>query len=346
VNASSLVPPWVNDPSALVIVDWSWWLHKAYALRDIDMSASVVGWLCNLLAYNPAHLCLALDSGGPTFRHRMQHPTNPEWRYKAGRPPKPPEFHTLCARITEIAELHAIPCLWANDYEGDDIAATVTRQARACGYRVWNCTADKDLAALVESDPDPKIGIVSGMWDNSSNTWRGPAEVVERFGVQPHQIADWLAIMGDKGDNVPGVDGLGADKAADLLMQFGTLDAALARDVWTLDELAACDAKIKGLTKPAKTDPAAKDERAAWMHLKRVAGYHAVLRMSADVARFSRSLTALDCDAPIDIPWNDLPVGGFDHAALTDRYRRIGYTRKAAQVADFPKPAPWSTPWQ
>lgn len=338
-------PVWAGDPSALVVVDWSWWLHKAYALADVDMASMVVGWLCYMLANGPAHVCIALDSPGPTFRHRRQHPTDPEWRYKGKRPPKSEDFFTLARRCTEIAELHAIPCLWAEGYEGDDVAATITIAARAAGYRVWNCTADKDLAALAESDPDTKIGIVSGLWDNSTNAHRGPAEVVRDYGVRPDQIADWLAIWGDSGDNIPGVDGIGAGKAADLLAQFGTLDAALRRAPWTPEEHAACADRIKGLAKAAKTDAAAKEAREEWMHLRKVAGYHATLHASKDLALFSRTLTALDCDAPISIPWHDLPIGGFNEEALTERYRRVGYSRKEKQVATFPKLAPWNVPW-
>lgn len=351
--AQSTVPPFVGDPSALVIVDLSWWIHKAWALADVDMLSMLVGWLCNnLLAYHPAHVCCALDSPGQTFRHKMQHPTDPEWRYKGKRPPKSDEFFSISRRFIEIVEMHSIPCLWADGYEGDDVAATVTQRAREAGYRVWNCTADKDLAALVATDPDPKVGIVSGLWDPFTNIYRGPAEIEENYGVKPHQITDWLAIFGDSGDNIPGVDGLGKDKAADLLSVFTTLDSALARATWTPDEMARCEAKIKDLAKEIlalKKSGASwdekREERDGWMHLKKVAGYHATLHASRELAAFSRSLTALDCDAPIDVPWYDLPVGGFDVAALTKRYQAIGFTRKLAQVESFPKPLPWQIPW-
>jgi protein Xni len=344
IAPQSTIPPFAGDPSALVIVDLSWWIHKAWALADVNMLSMLVGWLCNgLLAYEPAHVVAALDSPGQTFRHRMQHPTDPDWKYKGHRPPKSEEFYAISRRFIELVELHAIPCLWADDYEGDDVAATITVRAREAGYRVWNCSADKDLAALV--DADPKAGIVSGLWDNFTNVYRGPVEVFESYGVKPHQITDWLAIAGDSVDCVPGVDGLGLGKAADLLAQFVTLDAALARAPWTHDEVKRCEAKVKELAKAAKTSDEAKAERDGWMHLKRVAGYHATLHASADLARFSRHLTALDCDAPIDVPWHDLPVGGFDVAGLSRRYTAIGYTRKLAQVEPFRKPAPWSIPY-
>ncbi len=346
-------PIWASDPAALVIIDWSWWLHKAYALNDVDMVSTVVGWLCYLLANHPAHVCIALDSPGPTFRHRRQHPTNPDWRYKGTRPPKSDDFFALCRKATEIAELHSIPCLFADGYEGDDVAATVTIQARAAGYRVWNCSADKDLAALAEASDDPKVGILSGLWDNSTNVYRGPVEVFASYGVRPDQMTDMLALAGDSVDSIPGVEGIGAGKAADLLAQFGTLDAALLRAPWTPDEHARCADRIKSLAKSivtlkkaSKSYAAQQEERDSWMQLRKVAGYHAVLHASKDMALFSRTLTSLDCDAPISIPWYELPIGGFDEDALTERYKRVGYTRKAAQVSTFPKLAPWAVPWQ
>src|SRR5689334_19878710 len=89
-------PPFIGDPSALVIVDWSWWLNKAFRLQGVDgMTSCVVGWLTTLLSYDPAHLCIALDTHGPTFRHRMHHPYDPEWRYKANRDPKPDDFYSI-----------------------------------------------------------------------------------------------------------------------------------------------------------------------------------------------------------------------------------------------------------
>ena len=336
-------PPFVDDPAALVVVDWSWWLNKAFRVAGVDgMTSTVVGWLCALLSYDPAHVAIALDSTGPTFRHRMQHPRDPAWRYKSGRDPKPEEFYSISTTCTAIAELHAIPAMWAEGYEADDVIATLTRKARAAGYRVWICAADKDLHGLTESSL--RGDIEAGIWDNVTGETRGPAGVRAKFGVEPSQIADLLAIAGDSGDSVPGVPGIGPGLAAALLQRFGTMEAALSV---APDDGSDLDAQIKSAGKALKSGPG--HERALVAELrdglkerKRIARYHGLLAEHADLARFSRDLTSLDCDAPIRVPWDDLPMGGFDEDELRKMYLSLGFSRKAEKVTRFPKRAPWA----
>lgn len=345
-------PPWLADEAALVIVDWSWWLNKAFRIGGIDgMTSSVIGWLTgHLLADRPAHLALALDAPGETHRHRARHPTDEAWRYKANRDPKPRDFYDLAERLTQIAELHAIPVLWAPEREADDVIATATARARAAGYRVWICSADKDLHALVSADE--KSGITVGMWDNFEGTWRGPAEVVAHFGVAPHQIADYLAIVGDPGDNIPGAEGLGRVAAADILGAWGDLESALASPVYTPEAFAGAEREAKALAKRLKitSDPDKRAEiekaREHVMHVRKLAKAHHVLVKHADLVRFSRTLTALDCDAAIAMPWTDLPVGGFHAEELRERYMGLGFTNKAQQVPSYPKRAPWCIPYE
>jgi 5'-3' exonuclease len=345
-------PPWLDDEAALVLVDWSWWLNKAFRIAGIEgMLSSVVGWLTgHLLADRPAHLALALDAPGETHRHRMQHPTDERWRYKGGRDPKPAEFYDVADRCTQLAELHAIPILWAPEREADDVIATATAKARAAGYRVWICSADKDLHALVEADA--KSGIVVGTWDNFEGTFRGPEEVRAHFGVEPHQIADWLAIAGDNSDTIPGVTGLGKVAAADILTAWGDLESALASPPWPPGQYVLADGHLRALSKRRKitTDPemlARIDaEREQTKATKRRAAAHHKLVEGADLARFSRLLTALDTDVPIALPWHDLPCGGFHAGELRDRYRALGFTAKASQVPEYPKRAPWCIPFE
>lgn len=337
------VPPFAGDPSALVIVDWSWWLNKAFRVAGVDgMTSTVVGWLCALLSYEPAHVAIALDSQGQTFRHRMVHPRDPEWRYKGGRDPKPEEFYAISNTCTTIAELHSIPALWAEGFEADDVIATLARKARAAGYRVWICSADKDLHGLTEASLRGEVDV--GMWDNVTGETRGPAEVATKFGVVPAQIADWLAIAGDAGDSVPGVPGIGQGFASALLQRFGALELALAE---VPDDAADLARQIKGADKAIKSGPEhekklVEELREGLKTRKRLARYHALLVEHADLARFSRALTSLDCDAPIRVPWDDLPTGGYDAAELRKMYLSLGFTRKAEQVERFPKRSPWA----
>lgn len=363
-------PPWLNDPTSLVIIDWSWWLNRAMhgPSGPEGMLPLVVGWLCQLLAYEPAHLAIALDSPGETWRHAKRHPTDPAWRYKADRPPKPPSFAYSSSTATRIAELHGIPCLWADAYEADDVIATLCARARDAGYRVWIATADKDIHELVEEDA--RSGLIVGTWNPFEGdlwTWRGPAAVREEYGVEPSQISDWLAIAGDKSDGVPGIgNDIGPTKAAAILAEHGTLAAALEAPVWSSTKTAEIEAEIKSLGKalaakaktqrgavPSGTDWAAgqsewaeiKVKREGLMLAKRVAGWHLTLKANAALALFSRELTALDCDAPFDAPWEDLPLGGYQVEELRNLYSKLGYARKAAEVPRREKRAPWRIPW-
>lgn len=351
-------PPFVDDPSAFVLVDWSGWLHRAWATLGVEMLAPVGGWLVALLAHRPAHVALALDAAPPTRRHKAKHPTDPDWIYKGDRPPKPDVFHTICARATRLAELHAIPCLWAEGCEADDVIATATASARDLGYRVWVATSDKDLHGLCDEEKDS--GIVVGTWDPFNRTYRGPAEVRAKWGVNPWEMTDLLGIAGDSSDGVPGVDGLGFDKAAKILGACGTLEAALARVPADGAELDITIRKLERDRAEAKRGGATVDTMAA--ELKKLRGIvpaswkalgsasQAIerdlvrLRAASGIARFSRELTALDCDCPIEVPWEEIPVGGFHVDDLRKTYTELGWTKKAEQVPTYGKRAPWAIP--
>lgn len=340
MSTESLTPPYTDDPSALLIVDWSWWLNKAFRVFGVDgMTSAVVGWLCAALSYQPAHVAIALDSAGETFRHKLRHPTDEAWRYKGKREPKPEDFFTVGARCTEIASLHSIPILWAEGYEADDVIATLTQRARAIGYRVWICSADKDLLSLTEEDPN--LGILTGVWNNAERTIMGPRDVEAKLGVRPSQVTDWLAIAGDGADGIPGVRGLGGERAALLLRAYGTLEDALAAP---LADLPSLDAQLKAETKRTRGQSEAHRDaaRRPLLDARALARHHRVLLDGAEMARFSRSLTSLDCDAPIDVPWYDLPTGGFDVSALRKKYEALGFTAKAREVPSHPKPVPWA----
>lgn len=352
------IPPFVGDPAALVVVDLSHMLNAALRDEETDgMVACCVGWLCSLLSFDPAHLCVALDSTGRTFRHDAQHPTDETWAYKANRPPKPEGFSVQADKIVELVDLHSIPILWADGYEADDVIATVTRRARDVGYRVWVYSPDKDLASLVEEDDvsGTIVGTFSRVIKGTGYNVRRVADVVEKFGVRPEQMTDWLAIAGDSGDNVPGVDGLGPKGARLVLGAHGTLEGALAAPLSDVDALTKTigEAKLAAgkCLKPSKKSGLAPDpdraarimaERETLKVLRDVARAHATLCAAADVARFSRTLTALDNNAPIRIPWDGLAVGGFRVDELRARYTKLGFTTKAAEVPYFPKSAAWA----
>ncbi len=348
------IPPFVDDPSALLLIDFSWWTNAAFhgPGGPSGMMANVVGRLTGLLGHYPAHVAYVRDSRTDTFRDEMRHPTDPAWRYKAARKknPKPREFYDESDRVAEIFDLHRIPCFQADGWESDDVMATVTRLARAANYRVWLVTSDKDMCALCQEDETS--GILVACYNDSTGVARCRREVHRDMGVWPEQVADFLAIAGDSTDGIPGVSGLGEDRTKALLVRFDSIEDALAQPTWTREQsdsvkrdLAKIDAAMKGTKGQEKLSVEAAEE-AAWMRRTLMAErdtnkWHEKLCTSREVARFSKALTTLDESVPIDVPWDQLPTGGFDVAALRERYTELRFHRKAAQVPDYPKAEPW-----
>lgn len=331
--------PFAGDPSAFVVVDWSWWLNKAFRIGGVDgMASLVVGWLTGLLGQRPAHIAIALDSAGETFRHRMQHPTDPEWRYKGGREAKPDDFYALSERLTEIARLHRIPAFWVEGLEADDCLATAALRGAAAGLRVYMLTPDKDLEALVADDPDGSAAV--RRWTPATGREAeqliGPKEVFVRWGVAPSQLPDLLAIASDTVDAIPGVRGLGVKKAAAIIRTFGGLFGALAPPPWSTAEIEAGRLLANSLNKTG--DALGYKSTLAKVAVEKD---RAKLVASGEVAMFSRELVRLREDAPIDWRPEELPIGGFDAERLRKVYTDLGFSRLARDVAHYPKRPPF-----
>ncbi|MCC6136072.1 MAG: DNA polymerase I [Candidatus Contendobacter sp.] len=210
----------MTAPKPLILIDGSSWLHRAFnALPPLATSTGeptgalygVLNMLRRLLAdYQPEALAVIFDAPGKTFRHQLFSD------YKAHRPPLDPEL------IQQIAPLHAfiralgLPLLQISEVEADDVIGTLTRQATARGLPVLIVSGDKDLTQLV----DDRVRLL----DTMKNTITDAAGVEQKFGVLPTQMVDWLALVGDSADNIPGVPGVGPVTAAKWLRQYGSLD--------------------------------------------------------------------------------------------------------------------------
>lgn len=140
--------------------------------------------------------------------------------YKAHRSKAPDELVPQFATVEEFLELNGIPMVSLEGVEADDSMASIARLFEKQGFEVYLCSTDKDLAQLV----NPQIKMLNTFKDNLIVDEAG---VLENFGVPPHQIRDYLAIVGDASDNVPGVSGIGPKGAAELLKQYGSLEAIL-----------------------------------------------------------------------------------------------------------------------
>ena len=208
----------------LVLVDGSSYLYRAFhALPALNNSKGeptgamhgVIAMLRRLRnAYPTEHFAVVFDPRGPTHRD--------EWfaAYKAHRPSMPDELAAQIEPLHEIIKAMGMPLLQLPGVEADDVIGSLAEQARTAGMRVLISTGDKDLAQLV----DDKITLINTMDDSVLD----PAGVNAKFGVAPNRIVDYLTLVGDSVDNVPGVPMVGPKTACKWLSTYGSLDAVIA----------------------------------------------------------------------------------------------------------------------
>ncbi len=213
--------PEKNTPP-MVLVDGSSYLYRAYhvpALQNLSTAAGqptgaiygVINMLKKLLNdERPSHVAVIFDAKGETFRHRLYKP------YKANRPPMPEALQAQLEPLYNIIRALGLMLISAPGVEADDVIGTLATQAVGAGYRVLVSTGDKDMAQLVNSH----VRLVNTM----TNTSLDVAAVIKKFGVRPAQIVDYLALMGDHSDNIPGIPGVGPKTAAKWLHQYASLD--------------------------------------------------------------------------------------------------------------------------
>ncbi len=214
----------MSKQPTLYLVDGSSYLYRAFhALPNLTNSRGeptgallgVANMLKRLLTEeDPEYIAVVFDAKGPTFRHELY----PE--YKATRPPMPTGLRQQVEQILEFTRLLGLPLLQVDGVEADDVIGTLCRLAEEQGMNCVVSTGDKDLAQLVSD----RTTLVNTMTNLASDR----AGVIKKFGVTPEQIVDFLALTGDKSDNIPGVEKCGPKTAAKWLNQYGTLDEIMA----------------------------------------------------------------------------------------------------------------------
>ncbi|MDX1459600.1 MAG: DNA polymerase I [Xanthomonadales bacterium] len=214
-----------NKPRRLYLVDGSSYLYRAFhALPNLSNSdgeptgalLGVANMLRRLLRESDgAPVAVVFDTKGPTFRHEMYA------QYKANRPPMPDELRAQLAPIRDLVGLLGLPLVEVEGVEADDVIGTLAARAEESGIECIISTGDKDLAQLVNDTTT----LVNTMNETTLNR----DGVVEKFGVPPEQIVDYLALTGDKSDNIPGVEKCGPKTAAKWLQQYGSLDEIMAQ---------------------------------------------------------------------------------------------------------------------
>lgn len=276
----------------LVLVDGSSYLFRAFhALPHLTSSKGepsgaiygVVNMLRKLLnEYDPENIAIIFDAGGKTFRNELY------GEYKAHRPPVPPELKAQFEPLNEVIQSMGLPVLRVPDVEADDVIGTLAQQAAQQSTDVLIISGDKDLMQLVSE----RIKMV----DTMKGVTYDEAGVVARFGVAPNQMIDYLALVGDSSDNVPGVPNVGPKTAVKWLQQYGSLDEIIAH---------ADDIKGK----------VGDNLRAALSQLD-----------------LSRQLVTLRCDVPLEQTAEALARRAPDDVALAKHFARFEFKNWLAET--------------
>jgi DNA polymerase-1 len=280
----------------LYLVDGHSQIFKAYhAIRELSgpggiATNAVYGFhqiLTRLIkSHKPSHLGVVLDSEGPTFRDGIY----PE--YKANRSAPPEDLPDQIRLIIEMLAAMRIQTLSVPGFEADDLLAALATKAVDAGWSVVLVSADKDLMQLVS----PRVAMLKLEADRE--TVFDEEAVKEKMGVNPGQIGDYLALIGDSSDNIPGVKGIGPKTAASLLGKLGNLDRVLEEAV-------------------AGKIPGRQGE---------------LLRQGLDSARLSRRLVELDRHAPVPQDYEGFRLKPPDGLALAQLYRRVGFKRPLQEL--------------
>ena len=206
-----------------ILVDGSSYLFRAYhAMPDMSNSKreptgtiyGVINMMRRLLKdYNPEYLAVVFDAKGKTFRNDMYK------EYKANRPPMPDDLRDQIEPIHNIIKAMGLPLICVSGVEADDVIGTLSEQATALGIDTLISTGDKDMAQLVNKH----VSLVNTMTDVDMDV----EGVKEKFGVPPERIIDYLALIGDTADNVPGVPKVGPKTAAKWLGLYDSIDGVM-----------------------------------------------------------------------------------------------------------------------
>ena len=163
---------------------------------------------------NPDYLAIAMDCKEPTFRHKMYN------EYKANREAMPDELVSQLSLIDEMLDNMNIPVIKKSGFEADDIMGTIGKVASAKGLVTYLVSGDKDLMQLVSD----KVKLYTPASRFSPTKIYNESDVFEKWGVRPNKMIEFLALLGDSSDNIPGVDGIGKKTASKLLSEYGSID--------------------------------------------------------------------------------------------------------------------------
>ena len=286
-------------PNPLVLVDGSSYLYRAFhAFPPLTNSAGeptgamygVLNMLKSLISQvQPSHIAVVFDAKGKTFRDEMFE------QYKSHRPPMPDDLRKQIQPLHDIIRALGIPLLVIEGVEADDVIGTLAVAASKANQKVLISTGDKDMAQLV----DDNIMLINTM----NNTLLDRDAVIEKYGIPPELIIDYLALMGDSADNIPGVAGVGEKTALGLLQGIGSMAEIYAN----LDKVA--ELPIRGAKKLGDK-----------------------LLAEKEMADLSYRLATIKTDVDLDITPKQLTLGASNNDKLTEYFGRYEFKRWLNEV--------------
>lgn len=286
-------------PNPLVLVDGSSYLYRAFhAFPPLTNSADeptgamygVLNMLKSLISQvQPSHIAVVFDAKGKTFRDEMFE------QYKSHRPPMPDDLRKQIQPLHDIIRALGIPLLVIEGVEADDVIGTLAVAASKANQKVLISTGDKDMAQLV----DDNIMLINTM----NNTLLDRDAVIEKYGIPPELIIDYLALMGDSADNIPGVAGVGEKTALGLLQGIGSMAEIYAN----LDKVA--ELPIRGAKKLGDK-----------------------LLAEKEMADLSYRLATIKTDVALNITPEQLTLGASNNDQLTEYFGRYEFKRWLNEV--------------
>ena len=234
--------------------------------------------------YEDSNIAIVFDAKGKTFRSKIY------TEYKANRPPMPDELRSQIQPIHQIIEAMGLPLLIISDVEADDVIGTLSGQATEAGISTLISTGDKDLAQLVND----KVTLINTMTNELLNN----ESVVAKFGVAPNRIIDYLALMGDKSDNIPGVPSVGPKTAVKWLLEYGSME---------------------GVIKNAEAIGGKVGEK---------------LRDNIDLLRLSYELATIKMDVVLDVKIPELVAGQADKQKLHELFSEMEFKSWIKELED------------
>ena len=284
----------MDKAKKIILVDGSSYLYRAFhAMPSLtgpqEQPTGVIYGVVNMIKRliedkKPDYFVVVFDPRGKTFRHDLYS------EYKAQRPPMPEELSQQVPLLFELIKALGYPMVQIEKVEADDVIGTLARKAQDEKIEVLISTGDKDLMQLVGED----VTLLNTMKDE----YLDPDGVMKKIGVSPDQVIDYLALMGDRSDNIPGVAGVGPKTAVKWLTQYKTLDAVIEHA-----------AQIKGKV--------GENLKQAIAHLP-----------------LSRDLATIRCDLDIPADFHSFKLQPADTDKLRQFYTRFGFKKWLEEVGD------------